>query len=1057
MTNNSKYLLLKKMKNHVVKRVSFKRKLIMSFLLFLPLGVFAWTGMPMPKLHIEGRYLKDPHGNTVNLHGFAQTYSPWFNEEGRKWSNYNVAECLKYNKGIIDGIVSAGWKMSFIRLHMDPYWSNNPNINVAGEHDISQFNFTRFKTYLNSVFIPMAEYAISKGMYVVMRPPGVCPGKIAVGDAYNKYLIKVWGWVAQQPKLKNNPYVMFELANEPVDILGTDGTYGAGSQGHFDNLKTYFQAVVDTVRASADNILWIPGLGYQSLYQGYAVNPIVGKNIGYAVHVYPGWFNSGQGYANFQKGWNNQVKPVADFAPVMVTEMDWAPAKYNMSWGKDSTGVAGGIGFGANFKKITDDCGNVSWLIFTGPNLLAKFTGIPPAPGAAYTFYNDPQACPWPTFTWYKEYTKINFPRPEFVNKSTKDNGDGTFANPVINGDFPDPILVKKNETYYMVSKSSNKSADSIILSSRDLVNWEYCSESIDSIPLINKKPVDDSNVNSGTMIQTKTGEWWAMVSYKKGSYGMFPQLLPVKMVDNKPVVNELAKDSIKIKKPNVGRDYSTTSLVTNDVFRNYKLGLQWEWNGNSDKSKWSLMDRAGFMRLKTVNVVDSLNKSKNILSQRILVYPKDLEHSYGTTRLEIKGMREGDVTGLSVYNDIYGYIGVKMINGEKRLVTYINNEVQAGEAVNDSVIYLRAVANFNTRKAGFYYSLDDSIFTKMGNDMNMEPNSIVSTGNRFGIFNYATVETGGFVDVDWFSTESDFNENKFFDSSFAGYSEKSLTLSEIKVDGGNNLTILTKSSSKLTVKAYYADGHTEDISNIAEYTNHNPDIITISNGTIISKGNGDATLTIGYTGPLGEKKQITLNVTSTSFPLTSKLFNPSIYSTGTFNETTKTLKTGQWGFGGWAYSNGIDLSAYKYLVFKLSSISTCGASLRLFDENNYWGGCATYDFNSAKQINVNLATMVKNGTTTKVDPSHLYIIGLWSTGASNIVISDVYVTNNTDYSKPTALDEVSTDIIDENELVDVYNLMGIKVLAQIKRSEAVRVLPNGLFIIGHQKVMIRK
>jgi len=248
---------------------------------------------------------------------------------------------------------------------------------------------------------------------------------------------------------------MYELANEPINILGTDGTYGASSQGNFDNLKTFFQAVVDTIRASADNIIWVPGLGYQSLYQGYAVNPIEGENIGYAVHVYPGWFNSGNGYANFQKGWDNQVKPVADIAPIVVTEMDWAPAEYNASWGKDSTGTAGGNGFGANFKLITDNSGNVSWLIFTSPDLLAKYTGVALVPGDDPTFWNDPQACPWPTFHWYQDYTKENYPRPDFVYESTSDNGDSTFANPVIQGDFPDPTVVKVDNIYYMVSTNT--------------------------------------------------------------------------------------------------------------------------------------------------------------------------------------------------------------------------------------------------------------------------------------------------------------------------------------------------------------------------------------------------------------------------------------------------------------------------------------------------------------------------------------------------------------------------------------------------------------------------
>ena len=167
--------------------------LIVFVSLLCSLQAWAWPGMDMPKLHVEGRWLMDENGNKVNLHGFGQTYSPWFNEMGSKWNNYNVNECLKYNKGILDGIMDAGWKMTYIRMHMDPYWSNTPGVWTDGEGDISAFDISRFRKYLSEVFIPMAEYAVSKGLYVVMRPPGVCPEKIEVGGEYHKYLKKVWG------------------------------------------------------------------------------------------------------------------------------------------------------------------------------------------------------------------------------------------------------------------------------------------------------------------------------------------------------------------------------------------------------------------------------------------------------------------------------------------------------------------------------------------------------------------------------------------------------------------------------------------------------------------------------------------------------------------------------------------------------------------------------------------------------------------------------------------------------------------------------------------------
>lgn len=381
---------------------NLKRKVsLLYLLLFLAFGTV--MAQSLPALHVEGQFLVDANGKRVNLHGFAQTFSPWFNERGTKWSNYDVSGCLSYNKGIIDKVMAAGWKMTFVRQHMDPYWSNTPGVNVTGENDISAFDFNRFKQYLDEVFVPMAEYAISKGLYVVMRPPGVCPEKITIGDAYQQYLIKVWDYVAQHPKLKDNGAILFELANEPIGIYYNNGTRAGDKE-----MTEYFQAVVDVMRQHCNNILLIPGLGWQSQYAGFAQYPIQGNNIGYAVHCYPGWYNGGHGdtdvvvnYKDFKRGWDAQIGPVAEMAPVVVTEMDWAPSKYNASWGKSNTGVAGGEGFGANFIRIADETCNVSWLTFTGAELLAQYRDDV---ADGNTFLTDPEACPRPCYRWFQYY-----------------------------------------------------------------------------------------------------------------------------------------------------------------------------------------------------------------------------------------------------------------------------------------------------------------------------------------------------------------------------------------------------------------------------------------------------------------------------------------------------------------------------------------------------------------------------------------------------------------------------------------------------------------------------
>lgn len=409
-----------------------KKLLFIATFLFLSItSVYAWRGMEMSRLHVDGRFLCDSLGNHINLHGFGQTYSPYFN--GYAWckdangnvdwsesAQYSINKCKQWNQEQIKLMLDAGWKVNWLRLHMDPHWSNTPGKHTDGESDISAFDETRLKKYIKYLFVPMVKYAIENGIYVVMRPPGVCPQNISVGDEYHQYLRKVWTIVCSDSYLKNNPYVMFELANEPVNMNDGNGNYSSSTDGSQKKCTEFFQQVVDDIRAlGCNNILWIPGLAWQQNYQGYAKYPIQertgGLGIGYAVHCYPGWYGSdsevasaeqkvetsGAGYVEFRDGWENSISAVASKSPILVTEMDWAPKKYNNSWGKATTGTEGGVGFGANFRFIMDKTGNVSWMLFTDADKLAKYDDAVPD---GETFLTDPEACVRPIYRWYQQY-----------------------------------------------------------------------------------------------------------------------------------------------------------------------------------------------------------------------------------------------------------------------------------------------------------------------------------------------------------------------------------------------------------------------------------------------------------------------------------------------------------------------------------------------------------------------------------------------------------------------------------------------------------------------------
>lgn len=132
---------------------------------------------------------------------------------------------------------------------------------------------------------------------------------------------------------------------------------------------------------------------------------------------------------------------------------------------------------------------------------------------------------------------------------------------------------------------------------------------------------------------------------------------------------------------------------------------------------------------------------------------------------MDFTRMKEGDVAGLAIFQDPYAYIAIRKTDGKKYITMVNNGEVIDSVETDTSAIYLRATPFFGsgaaplyggdfvpgTGMASFYYSFDGTTFTKLGNDLRMQFNLSVFTGNKFCLFNFPTKETGGYVDFDWF------------------------------------------------------------------------------------------------------------------------------------------------------------------------------------------------------------------------------------------------------------------------------------------------------------------
>lgn len=144
--------------------------------------------------------------------------------------------------------------------------------------------------------------------------------------------------------------------------------------------------------------------------------------------------------------------------------------------------------------------------------------------------------------------------------------------------------------------------------------------------------------------------------------------------------------------------------------------------------------------------------RATNTLTQRV-----EGPDCQGTIELDTTNMLDGDNAGLCLLNIPYGTIGVTKSGGVKRIVANINaNKDTAGTITNGptltgNIVYLRAKADLNSNKATFYYSTDNINFTQLGGTLNMPFDLGFFQGDKFGIYNYTTASSGGYVDINWF------------------------------------------------------------------------------------------------------------------------------------------------------------------------------------------------------------------------------------------------------------------------------------------------------------------
>lgn len=297
------------------------------------------------------------------------------------------------------------------------------------------------------------------------------------------------------------------------------------------------------------------------------------------------------------------------------------------------------------------------------------------------------------------------------------------------------------------------------------------------------------NGIGQGGIVETPDGQWWCFLFKDYGSVGRMPVWLPMTWsADGWPVVGSGTTDKLP-KGKNMITPYRVNlpvskgmNIVQSDEFKTWKpkksksrfgaryeasilgdkahgwLKPLWQWNHVPDMTGWSLTERKGWLRLKTTSVVKHIREARNTLTQRAFG-----PTCTGEVLLDASRLKEGDYAGLSAFQNRYGFVGVKKEGGQFYIV--MQRAMKKGDAVGKEMariplslsqstkVFLRVSMDFTNRtdKGTFAYSLDGKQWQPIGDTLQMHYDWPDFCGYRFALFHFATQQTGGQADFDYF------------------------------------------------------------------------------------------------------------------------------------------------------------------------------------------------------------------------------------------------------------------------------------------------------------------
>ena len=275
-----------------------------------------------------------------------------------------------------------------------------------------------------------------------------------------------------------------------------------------------------------------------------------------------------------------------------------------------------------------------------------------------------------------------------------------------------------------------------------------------------NRDAVAAGNIHQGGIVQTQTGEWYALLMMDFHSVGRTVTLAPITWKDGWPMLGlegNLGRAPRTWTKPNIpGTDNIKphAPYERNETFNGKTLSRVWQWNHNPDDKMWSL--RGGKLNLKTMPA-EQLMWARNTLTQRA-IGPR----SICTVELNVKSLKDGDVAGLGNINVPCSWVGV-VKSGKSltlRCFEQLTNDTVDVPAITQhptpiTTIWLRIIGDWDNNKLQYAYSLDGKTFVNIGREQPQSYQLCTFQGGRISLFAFNTTgKNGGTAQFDNFTCE---------------------------------------------------------------------------------------------------------------------------------------------------------------------------------------------------------------------------------------------------------------------------------------------------------------